>query len=97
MSERPNLADLPVRADRRTAAALLTRFYFPASARTLEAWPLPWQIVNGKAVVLVTDLFALAEEKLAAAPVVRGGRRANAGGLGKKPLSSTEDAPAVAA
>lgn len=65
----------PARMDRRTAAAFLTARHFPISPRTLEAADLPWQHVNGRAVVETTALVAWAEAKLAAAPVVRGGRR----------------------
>jgi hypothetical protein len=66
---------LPQRVDRRTAAALLTQHMFPVSHRTLEAWPLAWRVVNGKAVVKTEDLFAVAEAKLAAAPSIRGRAR----------------------
>ena len=65
--------DLPRRVDRRAGAALVTRFYFPISHRSLEVWPLTWRRVNGKAVCETTELFALAEAKLNAAPPVRGG------------------------
>jgi hypothetical protein len=41
---------------------------------TLEAWPLTWRHVNGKAFCETAELFALAEAKLNAAPPVRGGR-----------------------
>lgn len=71
----PNLRTLPVRVDRRAGAELVTRFYFPVSHRSLEAWPLTWRRVNGKAVCDTAELFALAEAKLNAAPAVRGGRR----------------------
>ena len=70
---------IPQRVDRRTAAALLTQHMFPVSHRTLEAWPLVWRVVNGKAVVETEELFAAADAKLSAAPAVRGGR-ARAGG-----------------
>jgi hypothetical protein len=46
----PDLSQLPVNADRKTAAALVSRYYFPISVRTLERWPVPTVIVNGKAV-----------------------------------------------
>lgn len=68
-------ADLPRRADRRTGAALLTRYLFPVSSRTLERWPLTWRRVNGKAVCETAELFEVAQRKLDEAPAVRGGRR----------------------
>ena len=70
------LPELPVRVDRRTGAALVTRLFFPVSPRTLEVWPLTIQRVNGKATVETAELFAVARAKLAEAPVVRAGRRA---------------------
>lgn len=66
---------LPVRVDRRTAAELVTRHYFPVSPRTVEAWPLTIRHVNGKATVETAELFAFAQSKLDAAPAIRGGRR----------------------
>ncbi|MBX6386923.1 MAG: hypothetical protein IRZ07_28755, partial [Microbispora sp.] len=59
----PDLRALPVRVDRRAGAELVTRFYFPVSHRTLEAWPLTWRRVNGKAVCETAELFAVAEAK----------------------------------
>jgi hypothetical protein len=44
----PNLADLPLRVTREDAAALLTRYFFKTSPRTLERAPLPWRRLNGK-------------------------------------------------
>ncbi len=64
----------PVRVDRRTAADLVSRHYFPVSHRTVEAWPLVVRHVNGKATVETAELFAYAQEKLDAAPPIRGGR-----------------------
>ena len=66
---------LPVRADRRTLAALITHHLFPISPRSLEVWPLTWRHVNGKAVAEVGEAFAIARAKLAAAPPIKGGRR----------------------
>ena len=71
-----DIPDLPARVDRGTGAVLVTRRYFPVSPRTLEAWPLTWRHVNGKAVCETAELFAVAQSKLDAAPPVRGGRRA---------------------
>lgn len=70
----PDLSLLPPRVDRRTGAELVTRFYFPVSHRTLEAAPLMWRRVNGKAVCETAELFAWAQAKLDAAPPIRGGR-----------------------
>ncbi len=70
-----DIPDLPARVDRGTGAVLVTRRYFPVSPRTLEAWPLTWRHVNGKAVCETAELFAVAQSKLEAAPAIRGGRR----------------------
>ena len=69
------IAEHPANVDRRTGAELVTRHLFPVSYRSLEAWPLPTRHVNGKAVVSTVALFEVAYAKLAAAPVVMGGRR----------------------
>ena len=71
----PNLSELPVRVPRDEAAKLLTRYYFETSPRTLERWALPWRLLNGKAHVETKTLFAEAERRLAAAPVVMGGQK----------------------
>jgi hypothetical protein len=70
-----NATDLPARVTRRAAADLLTKNYFPISHRTLEAAALPWRRINGKALVDTGALIAWAEERLAAAAVVKGGRQ----------------------
>ncbi len=67
----------PTRVDRRAGADLVTRHFFPVSHRTLEAWPLTWRHVNGKAVCETTELFAVARAMLDAAPPIRGGRRSD--------------------
>jgi len=71
----PDLAQLPVRVPRETAAALLSRYYFEVSPRTLERWPLKWRRLNGRAHCETGQLFAVAESILATAPAVLGGRR----------------------
>lgn len=76
--QEPDPAALPALLDRRRAAAFLTRHYFPVSHRSLEAWPLPLRHVNGRALYQTTDLIAEAERRIAAAPVLMGGRRKNA-------------------
>ncbi len=73
--EKPAAPPLPVRVDRRTAAALVTQLFFPVSHRTVEAWPLTIRRVNGKATVETAELFAFAEAKLDAAPPIKSGRR----------------------
>jgi hypothetical protein len=70
----PDLSTPPVRVDRRKGAALVTQRYFPVSPRTLEGWPLPWLLVNGKATCLTADLFAVAQAKIDAAPQHRTSR-----------------------
>ncbi len=70
------LAAQPATVDRRSGADLITRHLFPVSHRSLEAWPLPTRHVNGKAVIQTSVLFELAYAKLAAAPIIMGGRRA---------------------
>jgi hypothetical protein len=70
------LEGLPLNVDRRTGANLVTFHLFPVSYRSLEAWPLPTRHVNGKAIVATETLFEVAYAKLAAAPVVMSGRRA---------------------
>ncbi|MBP0463083.1 hypothetical protein J5Y09_04100 [Roseomonas sp. PWR1] len=71
----PISASPPKLVDRKRAAALVNERYFPISPRTLEAWPLTLRRVNGKALIDTAELFKLAEERIAAAPVTRGGRR----------------------
>lgn len=69
----PDLANLPVRIDRRAAAQLITRYFFPIAHRSLEVWPLTWQIVNGRALTPTRELIELAQSMLDASPIVRGG------------------------
>jgi hypothetical protein len=71
----PDLDTLPRRVDRRAGASLVTRFFFPVSPRTIEAWPLATRLVNGKALIETSELLRFAMGKLEAAPAVRGGRR----------------------
>jgi hypothetical protein len=84
----PNLdfASLPQRVDRKTGADLVTRFFFPVAARTLEVWPITWRLVNGRAACETTELFAVAQAKLDAAPTLRSTRRS------VRIAASTEDA-----
>ena len=66
-------SDLPARMDRRMAAAVISRHYFPISHRTLETWPIGWRIVNGKALAETNEILDFAARKLATAPIIRGG------------------------
>lgn len=70
----PDMTQAPKRQDRKAAAAFVSHHYFKVSHRTLEAAPLTWRRVNGRALVETAELIAWAEAKLAAAPAVRGGR-----------------------
>jgi hypothetical protein len=69
------VANQPSNVDRRTGAALITKYLFPVSHRSLEAWSLPTRHVNGRAVIPTGTLLEFAYAKLNAAPVVMGGRR----------------------
>jgi hypothetical protein len=69
------LANAPPKATRRKIAALLEQNGFPVSHRTLEAWPLPVQRFNGKALIPTVRAFEIAYAKLCASPVTMGGRR----------------------
>jgi hypothetical protein len=70
-----DLSELPRRTDRNTAAELVTKFFFPVANRTLEVWPITWRYVNGKAVCETAELFAVAQAKLDAAPLIPSVRR----------------------
>jgi hypothetical protein len=69
------LVTLPRKVSRRRGADLVKEHFFEVSHRTLEAWPLPTQLVNGRAITPTKALFEVAYEKLSRAPVVMGGRR----------------------
>ncbi len=73
----PRLVDspLPLRVDRRRGASIITERFFPVSYRTLETWPVTWRRVNGRCTCDTRELLAVAEEKLAAAPSLKGGRQ----------------------
>lgn len=74
----PDLRDLPRNVDRRRGAEIVTKYVFPVSHRTLEAWPLKIRHVNGKAIIETVELLAVARAKFDAAPPIRGGRRSPA-------------------
>lgn len=48
-------ANLPERQPRRDAAETIKRELFPVSRRSLEVWPVPTRIVNGRAVARNVD------------------------------------------
>jgi hypothetical protein len=70
----PDLSKLPVRVSRKKAAELITQFFFETSPRSLERWPVPWVLINGRAHGKLIDIFAVAESKLTDATAVMGGR-----------------------
>jgi uncharacterized protein (DUF927 family) len=63
------LSSLPFRVDRKTGAELVTRYYFPIAARTLEVWPLTWRLINGKAACETADSAGSGEDAAALAQV----------------------------
>lgn len=72
-------ATLPPRIARRDAAPVLYAVLgFPVSPRTLESWPVPTRLVNGKATFDTAELLAFAKAKLDAAPAIQGGRTRDA-------------------
>lgn len=67
---------LPPRIARRDAPPVLYRVLgFPVSPRTLESWPVPTRLVNGKTTFDTAELLAFARSKLDAAPAIQGGRK----------------------
>jgi len=67
--------NLPPRIARRDAAPILYAVLgFPVSPRTLESWPVPTRLVNGKATFDTAELLAFARSKLDAAPAIQSGR-----------------------
>lgn len=75
----PDPDRLPRYADRPTLARIHQHYFGPQSPRTLEAWPLAWRRVNGRAVSEVRAFLIEAQRRFDAAPVVMGGRRATVG------------------
>lgn len=71
----PDRSELPVRQTRKRAAEFLRRYYFETSHRTLERAPIRWALLNGQAHCLTADLIQWADDVVAAAPMVMGGRR----------------------
>jgi hypothetical protein len=64
----------PHYSDRRGLAQIHSELLGPLSPRSLEEWPLTWQLVNGRAVTNTRDAIALAYARFQAAPKYRGGR-----------------------
>lgn len=72
----PDAAALPKRVTRKQAAQILTRYFFPISPRTLEAVSLPYVSLPGMPALIETEaLLAWAEERLASAVRLTGGRK----------------------
>jgi hypothetical protein len=63
-------SDLPRFSTLKTGAQLVTRLYFPVSPRTIEKWPVAFQIINGRRSVKTAELIAHAESMIADAPPV---------------------------
>jgi hypothetical protein len=69
--------NLPRYCDRQDGAALVTERFFKVSSRTLEDWPVPSRLINGRAHYLTTELLVYARSVMEAAPQPRvGGRKA---------------------
>jgi hypothetical protein len=69
-----DLSGQPVMLNRKAAAALITRLFFPVAAKTLERWPVAVRHVNGRAMIDTREIVAFAAAKIAAAPVFAGGQ-----------------------
>ena len=66
------LSDLPERVDYKAGAALVTRYFFPVSDRTLERWQLKSKlIVNGRCTFETAEVLAQAEARLEGARTLR--------------------------
>lgn len=64
------LAQYPPRLTREQAAKAISRHFFPIKKRTLERWPLPVTILNGKACLSAAEVFAEAQRRVDAAPPI---------------------------
>lgn len=60
--------------NRRAAAELATKEFFPVSVRTIERWPLAWQRRNGRVYCRAEDLREFLKRRLEEAPWLQGGR-----------------------
>lgn len=74
-----DLAGLPQLIDRRAAAKLISGLFFKTSPRTIERWPLPTRLVNGRAQLETRQVIAYARARVAEAPLVMGGGRSKRG------------------
>jgi hypothetical protein len=54
---------LPVFADRRTCAAIVTHRFFPVKPRTIATWPLVARRPNGKVIYEVDEVMAHAAKR----------------------------------
>ena len=54
---------LPVFADRRTYAAIVTHYFFPVKPRTIATWPLVARRSNDKVIHEVDELMAYAAKR----------------------------------
>lgn len=69
----------PPRVDRQAGAALLlAALGIRVSPRTLEGWPVPSALVNGRATYGTSELLAHGRAMLDGTPCVRGGRTCKA-------------------
>lgn len=66
---RPDLAAMPARLDKVTAAAFVSRFYWPVSPRTLERWTARTVKAGGRRLWPVRDLVQHCEIVLASSVV----------------------------
>jgi hypothetical protein len=87
-AEELSSAGCPRYVNRADGAKLVTDRFFKVSARTLEEWPVPSRLINGRAHYLVSDLLAYANNLLQSAPPPRlGGRK-------QKPAQPSQDVAA---
>lgn len=63
---------------RQDMAELISSEVYPTSARTLENTPIPYKLINGRAMYDPAVGLEYARRRVAEAPAVRGGRRRSA-------------------
>jgi hypothetical protein len=68
------LETAPHYSDRRGLAQLHSELLGPISPRTLEEWPVTWQLVNGRAVTNTREAIELAYRRFKDAPKYRASR-----------------------
>ena len=71
----PDPKRLPASLDRTGVARVVSHYFFPVSSRTIEAWPLPYRVIAGRAVYRTAEVLAFARRLLESAPLIRGGRQ----------------------